>query len=565
MGARLWCVALGLALLGVGCTSDPCAGVSGSCVSARVEGGVSGLDQLRVVLGGAGPAQLSPRPPAAFSLPVRLAIALPAGATSPATLTVEGLAHGQTVATSGPRSVSFTAGAHASYTFTLVPGAPADMGLDGGDMGGIVPGHVTVLPSKLTFPAAPRGTPSAPQTLTVYNRTGQAVSTVPLDLAGVDFGMANAGDDFMPAMVSPAGCMLTATGISVPADVDCQVQIVFTPSAMGPRGGAMSLGFSNGDVANLTFDGVGTPVWTAETAAPAGQAAQTLLTGVWVGGGVAHVVGGVNNGTMYVPVSFTSPMRGTWNSDDVSAVGAPFVPIGGIDATHLWAGAGSALYSWNAGSWTLQPIPPFDGSGQGPINGVWAASASEAYAVTDSGDLYRYDVNGMWKLGYHLTTTPLNAISGAGSGEYVVVGATGYMVRHDGISGTLATPTSGTSLPLRGVWEAAPTNIFAVGDAPSMTMPGTIVHCTGAPLSCALEVSPLNGPLAAVAGRKDPMTGALDIWAVGALGNEVLHSTGDGKWTAVRVPNNQAMNAVYVLPSGEVYAVGAQGEINHLY
>ena len=56
-----------------------------------------------------------------------------------------------------------------------------------------------------------------------------------------------------------------------------------------------------------------------------------------------------------------------------------------------------------------------------------------------------------------------------------------------------------------------------------------------------------------------------DIYAVGQLGNEVLHSTGDGTWTPVQIPTTNAMNGVYVAPNGDVVAVGFGGQIAHYH
>lgn len=562
--------AAALALATAGCAKDPCDGVSGTCISGRVEGAVTGLDQLRVVLDGASAAQLSPSAPSAFSLPVRLAIVLPASVTSPAMLTVEGLAGGATVATSGPQSVSFQAGAHASYTFRLAAGAPADMA--GGDMTGIVPGHVSVFPSTLTFPATPRGTPSAPQTLTVYNRTGQMVSTVLLDMSGavLDLGMGmgmGMGDEFEPTTASPAGCTFIPGGIRIPANVDCEVQMVFTPARGGPRGGMGTLAFDNGDVVNLTLSGVGIPEWSPETAAPPNQAMMSNLVGVWAADGVAHIVGGIDNGgPAPLPLALTSQQPGVWNVDQPIAGASAYYSLGGFDPMHLWGGGNGSIYATQGmGAWSVSMMSPNDAGTPGTINGIWAAGPDDAYAVTSAAQLYHF--NGTrWDLVLNAASS-LYAVSGAGPGEYVVAGTMGYMGRHAaGDPPNSITPmTTGTVAPLHGVWEAGPMNIFAVGDAAGPSMPGVILHCDGMAKTCVSEVSPSNGNLRAVSGRKNPMNGMLDVWAVGALGNQVLHSTGDGKWTAVMVPNNEAMNAVYVTPGGEVYAVGFKGEVNHLY
>jgi hypothetical protein len=354
-------------------------------------------------------------------------------------------------------------------------------------------------------------------------------------------------------------------GISVPDGVDCQVQIVFTPTASGTRTSTTTLAFSNGDVANLSFSGVATPVWSAETAAQSSAtAAQTSLAAVWATNGAVHVVGSNNMPSPAIPVALTSSMPGVWNADSTT-FGSPLYSVGGSDATHVWAGVDGSFYTWQGtGSWAAQTIAANDAGAPGPMNGVWAASATEAYAVTNAGQVYQY-TSGAWKLVGSLGVSLYAISGGAGVANYVVAGGMGLLASSAINPGTLTQLSTGTTAPLRGVWEASANNIFAVGDAPSSSMPGTIIHCTGSPLTCVGEVSPLFNTLTAISGRIDPQTSKPDIWAVGYLGNEVIHSTGDGTWTAVKVPNNQAMHGVFVLPSGEVYAVGDAGEVNHLY
>jgi hypothetical protein len=154
----------------------------------------------------------------------------------------------------------------------------------------------------------------------------------------------------------------------------------------------------------------------------------------------------------------------------------------------------------------------------------------------------------------------------------VVVGTNGYVALSGGSPLALNAFNSNSNASLRGVWQApgGSTNVFAVGLAQTGGGPGSILHCSGAPFVCVSETAPINGDLHAISGRS--VNGQLDIYAVGNLGNQVLHSTGNGTWTAVQVPSNSGMTGVYVVPNGEVYAVGSPSsggaqitQINHLY
>lgn len=543
-------VVVALLVAGAGCADNPCSGISGTCISGRVEGTVTGLDQLRVALDGVTQTQLSPTTPSPFSLPVRVAIALPSSATSPVTLTIDGLSGGQALATSGAQSVSFTAGGHASYTFTLTGGAVDDLAVGptdlGGDMASVaVPGHVTLSPTTLSFPSTVRGMQSAPQIVTVYNRTGMTVSTVQPDMAGSTGGGGSGGGDFGPIGVTPASCVLGANGLTVPANVDCQLQMVFAPTASGMRTGSTPVAFSNGDAVTLSFSGQATPTWSGE-----GPGGSVQMLGVWATSGVAYAVGGVTSGMPWL-----SNMPGVWNPQGTFPY--PWHAVTGVDTSHVWAGADGGIYELaDGGGWASQTMVPNDAGAPGTINGVWAASATEAYAVSNAGQIYRYSGTS-WSLIGQSPQSPLYAVSGANSGNYVVAGTMGYLAVP--LAGVLSPVMTNTTVALHGVWEAATNNIFAVGDS------STIVHCTGSPLSCMVESSPVPQNLSAVSGRIDPATMMPDVWAVGALGNVVLHSNGGGTWTKVTVPNNMAMSGVFVLPSGEVFAVGGNGQVNHLY
>ncbi len=113
--------------VGCGGTADPCDGVTGSiCITARVEAApgatVTGLDQLRVTVDKLpGEMALSPTMPAAFSLPVKLALVLPETVTGQITVTVVGLAGGQVQATAPPQTVTVNPPAKASLDFHLSP------------------------------------------------------------------------------------------------------------------------------------------------------------------------------------------------------------------------------------------------------------------------------------------------------------------------------------------------------------------------------------------------------------------------------------------------------------
>lgn len=108
---------------------DPCQGIAGTCIAARVEGTATGLDQLSITLGAATKRQ--PEPAAAFKLPVVIGIVPPKeleGTTQD--VTIAGLANGIEKARDA-KSVAIVAGKKTSVTFVLgPPGGDVDGGTD---------------------------------------------------------------------------------------------------------------------------------------------------------------------------------------------------------------------------------------------------------------------------------------------------------------------------------------------------------------------------------------------------------------------------------------------------
>jgi len=106
----LWIAPLAIFAGCAGGAGDPCSGISGVCLSLRVQGSATGLDQLQVTVNRPIPKSLrTPLPPRSFKLPVNLAVVLPAGTVGVVDLIVDGISAGRAVA-------------HHEQTITLVGG-----------------------------------------------------------------------------------------------------------------------------------------------------------------------------------------------------------------------------------------------------------------------------------------------------------------------------------------------------------------------------------------------------------------------------------------------------------
>jgi hypothetical protein len=126
-GAGRAVVALGCAALAglavAGCSTDPCDGQKGACITALVKGTAMGLDRLRVGVDKPAPASMvTPMPPGSLSLPVKFAITLPAGTTGAVDVTIDGLS-GTTELAHTSQVVDVPASGRASATFTLNGGS----------------------------------------------------------------------------------------------------------------------------------------------------------------------------------------------------------------------------------------------------------------------------------------------------------------------------------------------------------------------------------------------------------------------------------------------------------
>ena len=119
----------------------------------------------------------------------------------------------------------------------------------------------------------------------------------------------------------------------------------------------------------------------------------------------------------------------------------------------------------------------------------------------------------------------------------------------DGASSRWHVESSGTNANLHGVW-AQGGDLYAVGEG------GVILHSSGDG-SWSAQTSGVTVELDAVWG-----SGAADIYVVGASGT-ILHSTGNGTWTAQSGAPTDNLHAVWGSGAGDVYAVGTAGTILH--
>ena len=192
--------------------------------------------------------------------------------------------------------------------------------------------------------------------------------------------------------------------------------------------------------------------------------------------------------------------------------------------------------------------------------------ANNVFAVTDNpaGGFALHTSNGSnWgSSAIPLGNQPAMALGIIGTD--LLVGGTGGRMSLGGTGGTFGAYFTPTNVPsgtqIDGIWgDRSANKWYFVGTNAGLSTIYSMVN--GNTVATAEKSSSMR--LTAIAGRPaiGPVSG--DIYVVGALGNQVYHSTGNGVWGLVQIPTSPAMNSVYVDPSGEVVAVGGGGTIAH--
>ncbi|MSP59250.1 MAG: hypothetical protein EXR72_02730 [Myxococcales bacterium] len=223
---------------------------------------------------------------------------------------------------------------------------------------------------------------------------------------------------------------------------------------------------------------------------------------------------------------------------------------------------------------------------QAGLRGVWASSASDAYAVGQAGTILHFTPIKGWTAEASGTQSPLNAVWGSGPDDVYAVGDNGTIVRRKG--GAWSPLKSGVQNNLRGVWGSAPNDVYLAGNillhssggmAPTWTVQsnanvhelwggpngtsvfavgvgGLILHSNGGgnwPQQASGTVADLHGVWGVP---------AVDVFVVGDSG-VILRAPGGGVWSAQQSGSNAQLQSVWGSAGNDVYAVGAGGTILH--
>jgi hypothetical protein len=340
-----------------------------------------------------------------------------------------------------------------------------------------------------------------------------------------------------------------------------------------PSGGAFSvkaLAANNvwvaGGFALYHWDGA---TWTT-FAAPSGA----LFRGMWVFSNTDILVGGNVSGQSTI-----------WRFDGTSFTATSVSAIGSIFG--FWAhsptdiiasdGSGNVLH-YDGSAWTVTAQLPsaqvaniwassptdmyltgyngsnhiyhFDGttvtnqgSTMAALNDIWGTSATNVYAVGNSGTILRNTGTG-WFNEASGTTAGLAAIWGSSASDLWAVGNLGGSILHRDATSWSVVPKA-TSRLLRGVWGSSATSVWAVGDT------GTIEKFDGT--NWTVQSSGVTTSLRAVGG-----SGPSDVWAVGT-GGTLLHFDGTSWSNAGTGVTTSVMSLadIYVISATNAWIVGS--------
>jgi hypothetical protein len=337
---------------------------------------------------------------------------------------------------------------------------------------------------------------------------------------------------------------LTATGAAVP---DAAPPV--SDGGALPDAGARDLAAPR--------DGAATVTWSKQTSpAPASAG----LMDVWgSGAGDVYAVGG--DGT--TPLILHSTGNGQWamQTSTVSFDGTYRDGVGGSGKNDVWVGneyRNNVFHSTGNGTWTAQTVEQVPATDNVEHYAIWASGPADVFAV---GSKLMHFNGTAWSEQNPSTLGLYNSVFGTGPTNIWVVGQTsvdpfGIVMRSTGDGGWVGEKTPNKFA--NGVWLSGPRDIYVVGHQGFDVAPAaSIVRSTGD--GTWTDQSPTGVPhfLNAIFG-----TGPGDLYAVGEAGT-ILHSTGNGQWTAEGSGTMENLLGVWASGPNDVYVVGTNNTILH--
>jgi trimeric autotransporter adhesin len=199
---------------------------------------------------------------------------------------------------------------------------------------------------------------------------------------------------------------------------------------------------------------------------------------------------------------------------------------------------------WNGTSWSLISLPVAS-----TVYGIWGSSATDVFAVTATGEVYRFD-GASWTLSTS-TNAALWAVHGTGPNDVYVSGEGGRVMRFNGSVWSTFSPTStGT---FYGLWANGASNVVTVGSDASGAI-GLAYRYNGS--NWQLQSAGANRGLMSVWG-----VNANDVYVTGEQGT-LLHYNGSS-WSPMTSGTSDLLYSVTGSPAGVggAFAVGYNSTI----
>jgi cytoskeletal protein CcmA (bactofilin family) len=239
--------------------------------------------------------------------------------------------------------------------------------------------------------------------------------------------------------------------------------------------------------------------------------------------------------------------NGTNWTVQTSPVSTDLNGVWGASATNVFAvgDSGTVLVTSNGGtSWTAMTSNIIMN-----LYGVWGTAASDIFAVGGGGTILHYNGTA-WSAMTSGVSGDLNDVWGSVSDNVVyAVGDGGTILQYK--QGAWTAMANGSVQDLNGVWGSSGSDVYAVGDG------GTVRHYDG-------------NPAGIWTGSDSGTTMALqDVWgssasnllAVGQGGMIMVSSSGGSSWTAMTSNSTENLNSVWGTAANSVFAVGDDGAV----
>jgi len=238
----------------------------------------------------------------------------------------------------------------------------------------------------------------------------------------------------------------------------------------------------------------------------------------------------------------TAPL---WTAEVSGVFSLALNAVWGSSATDVYAvgASGTVVHSTGGGVWTTQTTP----FAIGDFYSVWGSSATDVYAVTTIGDVCHSTGDGSWSCA--TVAEDLTAIWGPGPAARYVVSDLGVITKLSGASTAVTEEDSHAAFGLFGIWGSSAGDLYASADN------GEVLHSAGDGVWTA---EPGGQP---GAGGTLWGSGARDVYLAG--GTTLYHSTGDGTWTSQPAPTTVPLGGVWGSGATDVYAAGGQGTVLH--